>query len=359
MKYFAPFLSRAHGKGLWTSIADCVKTDERTDLELRVLWGNVRYALGCDDRFDPNNFHLLRERFEGHSLAEEPLPGFVRIPAGTFSMGGGGDKSPTQRGIQQTFYISRTLVTVNQYAAFMSEGGYEDESNWWDEQGINWRRGWFDSQVKDDAYKDHLIRQTFELRLRPMRWDEQKANGNHPVWAVNWFEARAYARWLNAKLASCILSSSIGPGYSVMLPTELQWERAARAASLTSSDNRIWPWGDQPFDARQHAHLVQKISGVCAVGLFPPNAIGLYDLAGNVWEWMDNFNRGEESDFARVERNRTSENKESLNKSYLPALRGGSSCGSPSDARCSERARYSSSDWDDYLGFRVVISRPN
>ncbi len=362
LRYLTPFLTPEQGRALWELVKDRVNFNEPINPRLRGLRGDVRYALGCDDRFDPQNFYLLKDRFPGHSVADEPLPGFVRIPAGTFPSGGKDEIDaglPASLRIEKPFFISRTLVTVDQYAVFILDGGYADSSPWWDKQGIDWRNGWIDIHGVSGAYKDHLVRPTVELRNRPMRWDEQKALGSHPVWAVNWFEARAYARWLNAKLASRILSSGLGGGYSVMLPTELQWERAARAASLTHADTRTWPWGREEVHAEQHANLAQAVGNVCAVGLFPPNPIGLYDMAGNVWEWMDNLIRGDTSSFARVERDRLWASGETFDSSVQSSLRGGSWSAHPAVARCSLRVRYGSSDWDDYMGLRVVLSQPD
>ena len=361
LQYLAPYIAQGEGKELWKLVADRVDITQPTDPKLRALWGDVRHALGCDDRFDPQNFYLLKDRFFDHGVQEEPLIGFVHVPAGKFTMGGKEDKDdnpPGPQNIDNPFYISRTLVTVDQYAAFICDKGYAEGSLWWDQQGIEWRNGSFDSKVQNEDYKKHLGRRTLALRSQPMQWEAQKAVGSRPVWGVNWFEARAYARWLDAQLAPAI-GKALGAGYAAMLPTELQWERAARAASLSQADGRTWPWGNQEFDAEQHANLNQTIGSVCAVGLFPPSPIGLLDMAGNTWEWMDNLNQAKVRDFARVNRDRALVSEESLEKSDLPALRGGSWFNSPDHARCSLRNRIPPDYWLDFIGFRVVLSLAN
>jgi formylglycine-generating enzyme required for sulfatase activity len=191
-----------------------------------------------------------------------------------------------------------------------------------------------------------------------MKWDEQKELGSRPVWGVNWFEARAYVRWLNAQLEPKLIKT-LGAGYAAMLPTELQWERAARAASLAQADGRTWPWGNQEFNAEQHANLNQTIGSVCAVGFFPPNPIGLHDLDGNTWEWMDNLYHAKARDFAPVKRDRELASEESLEKSDRPALRGGSWVDNPDSARCSCRYGYPPDLWGNLIGFRVVLSLAN
>jgi formylglycine-generating enzyme required for sulfatase activity len=361
LQYLAPFLSTMHARALWQLISDCVDINKPTDPKLRALWGDVRHALGCDDRFDAQNLYLLKDRFTGNSEQDEPLTGFVRVPAGQFTMGGKEDKDdnpPELRTIDKPFYISRTLVTVDQYSMFIRDKGYADSSIWWDKQGIDWRNGSFDSKVKNDDYKKHLARRTVALRSQPMQWDEQKALGSRPVWGVNWFEARAYARWLNAQLEPKLIKT-LGAGYAAMLPTELLWERAARAASLAQADGRIWPWDSQKFNAEQHANLNRTIGGVCAVGLFPPNPVGLCDMAGNTWEWMDNLYQSNTRDFRRIEIDRALASDESLEKSDRPTLRGGSWFLDPDFARCSYRSRLPHGYWDGDVGFRVVLSLAN
>ncbi len=354
-------MSPTHARPLWQLISDCVDISKPTDPKLRALWGDVRQALGCDDRFDPQNLYLLKDRFSDHDVQEEPLIGFVHVPAGKFTMGSKDDPADNPAGpqtIDHPFYISRTLVTVDQYAEFIRDKGYAEGSTWWDQQGTDWRNGSFGSKVKNDDYKKHLARRSVALRTQPMQWEEQQALGSRPVWGVNWFEARAYARWLNAQLAPNI-GGALGTGYAVMLPTELQWERAARATSLARADGRTWPWGNQEFDAEQHANLNQTIGGVCAVGLFPPNLIGLYDMVGNTWEWMDNLHQGKVWDFARVNRDRALASEESFDKSECPSLRGGSWFDDPDFARCSFPGGYRPDDWNNGIGFRVVLSLAN
>ena len=144
-----------------------------------------------------------------------------------------------------------------------------------------------------------------------------------------------------------------------MLPTELQWERAARAASLMQADGRTWPWGNEEFNAELHANLNGTIGGVCAVGLFPTNPVGLCDMAGNTWEWMDNLYQAKKRDFSRVEKDRILTSEESFENSDSPALRGGSWLNDPVYARCSFRNWYPPDSWSDLIGFRVVLSLAN
>ena len=357
LQYLAPFLSPGHAKDIWKLVADCVDINKPTEPKLRALWGDVRSALGADERFDPKHPYLMRQRFEGHSEQDEPIPGFVRIPAGPFTMGSKADKdNPLRQAVnEKDFYVNRTLVTAEQYAVFLRNGGYKDDT-WWDQQGIEWRSGAFDSKVKDKEYQAHLAQRPVVLRTQPMQWDEQQASRTRPVWGLNWFEARAYARWLNARLAPTISAISLLAGYEVMLPTELQWERAARAESLTKADMSTWPWGNLEDDTEQRANLNQLIGSACAVGLFPPSPLGLYDMAGNALEWMDNLYTVRVDGLSRIKKDQQLVSSKVSEMSERPALRGGSWISVPGYARCSARSRYRPDNWDAGIGFRVVLS---
>ena len=93
---------------------------------------------------------------------------------------------------------------------------------------------------------------------------------NHPQVGVSWYEAVAYCNWLSERL-----------GYTVRLPSEAEWERAAR-----STDGRIYPWGDE-FDARRCNMSDTGIGATSTVGIFPDGDAdcGAADMSGNVWEW--------------------------------------------------------------------------
>jgi formylglycine-generating enzyme required for sulfatase activity len=359
LQYLAPFLSREHARAMWELVRDCVDINKPTDPKLRALWGDVRSALGEDERFDPQQPYLMRERFDGHSEADEPIPGFVRIPKGPFTMGSKKDKDNPLRQviIERDFYINRTLVTVEQYEVFWRNGGYQDDT-WWDKQGIEWRSSAFDREDRNIVPGARLAIRVGEMRTQPMNWEEQQAYRSRPVWGVNWFEARAYARWLSAKLAPNI-ASALGAGYAVMLPTELQWERAARAASLTEADASTWPWGNLEDDMEQQANLYRPMGSVCTVGLFPPSPIGLYDVAGNAWEWMDNFYTSQGEVFFRIRKDHPFVGMDSSGMSDSPALRGGSWSDNPLSVRCSSRERHQPGNSSLVVGFRVVLSLAN
>lgn len=110
-----------------------------------------------------------------------------------------------------------------------------------------------------------------------------EAPATHPVAFVSWPDALAYCRWLESTLKTAAgvppeIAQRLRDGWRVSLPTEAQWEKAARGG-----DRRVYPWGDAP--RRDRANY--ESTGPVPVGQFacPECAFGLADMAGNVWEW--------------------------------------------------------------------------
>ena len=361
LSFLAPVVAPGDGKALWDLVKDSVDLHQDTDPKLRALWGDVRAALGCDPLFSPQAPYLMLERFKGHTAQDEPIPGFVRIPAGPFTMGSkdDSDNQPNAKAlIDAPFYIHRTPVTVAQFDAFVEDGGYTDTRAWWDKQGLAWRNGAFNSKITDINFQQHLARRGPELRQLPMDWSAQLPFQSRPVTGVTWFEARAYARWLSAQLQSQIKQNSDLDRYQVLLPTELQWERAARATSPTESDQRNWPWGNKEKEAEQAANLANQVGQPSAVGVYPPSSIGLYDMGGNVWEWQDNLYRPLKDGLVRLPKDHELTNLEEWEKTDRPTLRGGSWFNNPELARCSFRYWNHPDGSGSNIGLRVVLSLP-
>lgn len=205
--------------------------DELPALE-RVNAGNALAVLG-DTRFNAEKWFL----------SVDGQLGFVDIPAGPFSMGSNEKKDPgafEEEMPQHTvdlpsFKIALFPVTVAQYRCFAAEAG--KEIDYW--------------------------------------WKKNNRIDNHPVVAVSWHDAKAYCEWLTGKLRG------LGWNGVVRLPTEAQWEKAARG-----TDGRIYPWGED-CDPNHANYSDTGIGGTSPVGCFSAgqSPYGLYDMAGNVWEW--------------------------------------------------------------------------
>ena len=362
----APWLGWAQGgKQVVATVAGAQESDT-TSAVIKKLLGKAPTPKSCaaigdllerfpegDPRFDRARFQLPSERF--HQKTEnEPMIGFVRIPGSKkpFQMGHlkESDNPPTPVVIKDTFYMARTLTTVDQYAQFAKDG-YSAGIEIWGKQGLEWREGSRDSKVTDEGYRRWLKQRPAALRKEPWEWIDQRAHGSRPVTGVTWFEARAYARWLDLELQHEIGDVAALNGYQVALPTEDQWERAARAQSLTVARNLRWPWGDDEKNATKSANIHgSDVGEVSSVGVFPPNSIGLYDMAGNAWEWMDNIYADPSGDrFPRVLRD------QDLVTDRL-SLRGGSWINPPENASCSSRTMAHPFNWGHFIGFRVVLS---
>jgi len=251
----------------------------------------------------------------------------VLIPAGLFIMGSTeyGDEGPVRQVWLDAFWMARTPVTNAECAEFIKAGGYR-ERKYWTEAGWAWKEK--------------------ERHTQPERWDEHKGKRDHPVRYITWYEALAYARWRG-----------------VMLPSEAQWEKAARgglqipnrqspASNFQFVDNpnpeRRYPWGDE-FDERKCNTRESDIGDTTPVGKYSPagdSPYGVADMAGNVWEWTSSLY----SPYP-YNANDGRENLEARGGSRV--LRGGSFDYNERYARCSYRGSCDPADgWYNY-GCRV------
>ncbi len=192
----------------------------------------------------------------------------VSIPGGTFVMGsndrhGYDNEKQAHRVEVAPFELDRTPVTSAQWLAFMQDGGYTNCELWLDEGFYNWAMPnritgpeyWRRSPGETEAY--FYVGPT---GLRPIDPEE-------PVCGISWYEAFAYTRWAGKRL-----------------PTEVEWEYAARF-DPKSGESRRFPWGDDPH-AECHADCgLERFEPLPVGKQTTPNAFGLLDMAGGVWEW--------------------------------------------------------------------------
>ena len=192
---------------------------------------------------------------------------FVHVPAGEFLMGIAteagdtlmaicsetfnyceqgfwSDQQPEHRVYLDDYWIGQTEVTNSQFQRFLNVGGYDSE-RYWSVEGWRWRNG----STPSDRF-----------------------NEINPPDLVSWYEAEAFANWLTDVA-----------GIPIRLPTEAQWEKAARG-----TDARLFPWGN----SSPTAELANTYSsGTEPVGIHPAGAspYGALDMAGNVYEWTSDW----------------------------------------------------------------------
>lgn len=232
--------------------------------------------------------------------------------------------------ILQRHRVSRYPITVAQYTAFVADNGYQNKRFW--EAAIaagRWRTG------KVRVYTYPLQGDGFEQWADgPYDYGSPFNLPNHPQVGVSWYEAMACCRWLSEVT-----------GKDIHLPSEAQWERAARHI-----DGRLYPWGED--DPARHCNMVNTgIGATCAVGIFPTGdaVCGAADMSGNVWEWCTTKWTG---NYERYEK-KVDDNLQGADRRVL---RGGSFSYSPRNVRCAVRGHYDPYDRDGDLGFRVVLS---
>ncbi|WP_457653251.1 formylglycine-generating enzyme family protein [Rhodocaloribacter sp.] len=178
-------------------------------------------------------------------------------------------------------------------------------------------------------------------RQPPSHWDGteySKSRGGHPVVNVTWEDATAYCEWLSRRT-----------GKPYALPTEAQWEKAARG-----TDARIFPWGNT-WDPNRLNSWEEGAGDTTPVGTYSPagdSPCGAADMVGNVWEWCrDWFSETTYRDREGQEV-RDPEGPESGN---TRVLRGGSFSQDAQNVRCVLRRWDFPNDRYDRLGFRVVV----
>ncbi|WP_461156629.1 ergothioneine biosynthesis protein EgtB [Saccharopolyspora tripterygii] len=197
---------------------------------------------------------------------ETALPSEVYVPAGSFAMGTSTEawaldnERPAHEVHVEAFHLDTTPVTNAEFARFIDAGGYH-EPRWWSEAGERYRhkasleapRFW----IRDG---DRWMRRRFG-RVEEVPDDE-------PVVHVSFYEAEAYAAWAGKRL-----------------PTEQEWEKAARFDPATGRSRR-YPWGDEDPDA-EHANLGQRHLQPAPAGAYPQGEApcGARQLIGDVWEW--------------------------------------------------------------------------
>ena len=200
---------------------------------------------GCDDPMTTQMDTILDTVIDDPQPLPSSTEGMVLIPAGEFEMGSNdaevnNDEQPVHTVYVDAFYMDKYEVTNAEYAAFLNAKGKHTES------GKTWLN------IAGRVRIEYVV-------------GVYRAKGgyeNHPVTYVSWYGAVAYSKWKGKRL-----------------PTEAEWEKAARG----NLSGLTYPWGNTIDSSK--ANYNRHIGDTTAVGEYTANGYGLYDMAGNVWEW--------------------------------------------------------------------------
>lgn len=353
------------------------------DLRVRIAAATVLAQVG-DPRFVRRPFTVMRTATDGQTAARaveaiEPL--MISIPAGLALLGGDDPQADEPDELPQSpvpvaaFELAVYPVTNGEYACFMEDNGYE-QADLWTPAGQAWLEGEgkLDSETEaiyrnlhrvlkndventlttlkvtmnlsaededtwrtlatwdEDDFVNLYTRQVFEEQRRePFFWRDSRFNAaTQPVVGVNWHEAMAYAAWL-ARVT----------GNSYRLPTEAEWEWAARR------NVRRYPWDDD-WDAARCNASDSRLGQTSPVGVYPHGATpdGLHDMAGNVYEWTTTLYRPYRYDLA--------DGREDLLADGVRVMRGGSWYVGRTNVRCASRDGYIPWRRNDHLGYRLA-----
>jgi len=313
------------------------------------------------------------------SKSTEPPLGMVWIPEGTFNMGSEGpqsrpDEAPVHAVKVDGFWIDKTEVTNAQFSEFVAATGYVTTA----EKPVDWEE--MKKQLPPGTPKPHdSLLQASSLTFKPTQgpvdlnnygewwewkpkasWRQPRGKGSsiegkedHPVVHVSWDDANAYAKWAGKRL-----------------PTEAEWEWAARGGLK----DKKYPWGDEDISQGKakanswegsfpYDNLNKDLFFYSApVKSFEANGYGLYDMAGNVWEWCSDWYH---YDYYKTLEGKTTTNPQGPTESYDPynpyisqrIIRGGSFlCNDTycSGYRVASKMKSSPDTGSQHTGFRCV-----
>jgi len=265
------------------------------------------------------------DTFQDCAAASKHCPVMVVLPAGEFMMG---DPPQSPEDTQQRrinvarFAVSQFEVAFDDWAGCVAGGG---------------------------------------CAALPSPGDAGWGRDNRPVINVSWDDAKEYVDWL---------SRMTGEDYRLL--TEAEWEYAARAVTSIDRPSTLWGFGDDETQLGEYAWFSENSEQQAhPVGEKRPNAFGLYDMHGNVWEWVEDCyapydpeqrdSSAVEGDGQEQDGGATASRSENATTCSLRVLRGGSWGGSPQDLRSAIRFWNVPSSRHGNVGFRVArtVSPPN
>ncbi len=261
-------------------------------------------------------------------MSEDLVPRFAPIPAGAFDMGaedGDEDERPVRRVYVDAFHLSSHEVTQDQYAAFVRATGHPAPSIRTLPRVV--------TAADESAFREIAVSYAWRGGEPPAE------RGRHPVTLVGFADAQSYSAWLAAQL-----------DLPVRLPTEAEWERAARGGL----EGRRYPWGDDIDPSRANFLAdpsLKRHAGTRPVGSYPASGFDLWDMSGNVWEWVADWYR------ADAYRDGVLRNPRGSTEAALRIVRGGSwVTHDVFQLRCAHRHKVPIDTYAYSIGFRVAYT---
>ena len=314
-------------------------TPDETDnyMGFRVVSSNVNEDISIIQYGETSSSFNVSENKDFTEIISGVDLEMVYIRGGTFTMGSPvseecRDSNETQHEVAvNDFYIGKFEVTVAQFNAFVKDVGYKTDADIAGRSSIWNGSGW---ETKDNV-----------------NWEDDE-NGNtrlyseynHPVTHVSWNDAKAYCDWLSLKT-----------GKNYRLPSEAEWEYACRAGTSTpfnTGKNLSTSQGNYNGNFPYHNNTKGEYRGKSLrVGSFSPNAWGLFDMHGNVWELC--------SDWFGVYPSDLQTNAKDLTTVSKRVLRGGTYSSAARYCRSAFRSSIKESSRSNITGFRVVSSIDN
>jgi formylglycine-generating enzyme required for sulfatase activity len=296
--------------------------DDQRMWDERIAAGRALALVG-DPRFPVTYEEWVDEVHQCNVKFGQPTGYWCYVRPHSYRIGGWRAKDPAATIEIDAFWIAKLPVTVIQFASFVSEG-YNDR-RWWTHNGWQWK-------CEED-------------RIQPWAWDDQHFNHpNQPVTNVTWYEAAAFAAWLNARL-----DDVLPKGHIIRLPTEAEWEVAA--AYDAGAMRRSYPWGQQRPSVETAIYDESGLDAPAPVGCCPAGTApcGALDLVGNVYEAMTSHRQGyPDRSYILV--------RDFIVGDYDVPWRGGSYWHNITHARCAARIWSHPKDYIDYFGLRLVMA---
>ena len=289
------------GDGVWD-------TDFSTEMSATHLYDSIGYK---SIKLEVKDESGMSATTKSEILVTVASKEMILIPAGEFVMGspegvGNDDEHPQRKVHLDDFLIGKYEVTNGQYVEFLNAIGKNE----------------------DDAGHELVNLDIAHIRFKNGTFKIIEGWDDHPVIAIGWYGAKAYAEWEGGRL-----------------PTEAEWEKAARG-----TDGREWPWGDL-WEMGRYNSLESGLHITTSVGSYPVGVspYGVHDMAGNVYEWVADWYQADYYETGPLQ------NPKGPDQGFFRVIRGGSYA--EISSKCRPAVRFGNGpaeSGDSDFGFRIA-----